>query len=160
MLLALTNTSQVAVELFLKLQSPASSPPPSLSVPCSCSYLFLLELATAVWQQQALGGSNPASCSVQVDFSEAQCETKGLSTLPAGLMDSDRSSGDRFIASSLDMINRPPSALPSTPVLHWSERRRQSQWGSISSRFTAVKMPRISSVGPVCLFGTYDQPTV
>ncbi|EMP42448.1 hypothetical protein UY3_00287 [Chelonia mydas] len=43
------------------------------------------------------------------------------------------SSGDRFIASSLDTINRPPERSPSTPVLHFCESRRQSRQGSVSS---------------------------
>ncbi|EMP33184.1 Glycogen debranching enzyme [Chelonia mydas] len=53
----------------------------------------------------------------------------GMSSLPTGSVGSDRSSGDRFIASSLDVINRSVSALPSTPVLERRERRRQSQRG-------------------------------
>uniref|UniRef100_A0A8C3HK57 Cytochrome P450 n=1 Tax=Chrysemys picta bellii TaxID=8478 RepID=A0A8C3HK57_CHRPI len=42
------------------------------------------------------------------------------------LAGSDRSSGSPFIASSLDTINRPASALPLTPVLHLHERCRRS----------------------------------
>ncbi|EMP39354.1 hypothetical protein UY3_03406 [Chelonia mydas] len=63
----------------------------------------------------------------------------GMSTLPAGLVGSDRSSRGRFMASSLDVINPPTSALPSTPVPHHHERCR---WGSSSSRLTEVKTPR------------------
>ncbi|EMP38995.1 Neuronal acetylcholine receptor subunit alpha-7 [Chelonia mydas] len=40
------------------------------------------------------------------------------SALPAGLAGSDLSIRDRFIASSVDVINRSPIALPSTPALH------------------------------------------
>ncbi|XP_074824854.1 BTB/POZ domain-containing protein KCTD15 isoform X2 [Natator depressus] len=54
------------------------------------------------------------------------------------------SSGGRFIASRLDAINRPPSTLPWTPVLHQGERRRRSRRESVSHRLTAVKTPRIS----------------
>ncbi|EMP28995.1 hypothetical protein UY3_13902 [Chelonia mydas] len=65
-----------------------------------------------------------------------------MSSLPAGLAGSDRSSGDGFITSSLDTINRPPSTLPSTPVPQHRERRRQSRRGSSSSRLTTVKTPQ------------------
>ncbi|EMP26703.1 hypothetical protein UY3_16207, partial [Chelonia mydas] len=51
-------------------------------------------------------------------------------------------SGSQFIASSEVAINRPPSALPSTPVLHQSEKRRRSRWGSVSSRPITVKTLR------------------
>ncbi|EMP33346.1 hypothetical protein UY3_09505 [Chelonia mydas] len=66
-----------------------------------------------------------------------------MSSLPAGSVGSDRSSGDRFIASSLDTINGSPSALPSTPVLQCRERRRQSQRGRDSSQLTVAKTPHI-----------------
>ncbi|EMP25446.1 Hormonally up-regulated neu tumor-associated kinase [Chelonia mydas] len=47
----------------------------------------------------------------------------GLSTLPAGSMGSDRSSGGRFIMSSLDAINRPPPFDSGTPP----EREAQAE---------------------------------
>ncbi|EMP33009.1 hypothetical protein UY3_09855 [Chelonia mydas] len=67
-----------------------------------------------------------------------------MSILPTGSVGSDQSSGGRFIASSLEAINRPPRALPSTPALHRCERRKQSRWGSSNSRLTIVKTPRIN----------------
>ncbi|EMP39809.1 Vasoactive intestinal polypeptide receptor [Chelonia mydas] len=51
---------------------------------------------------------------------------------------SDRSSGGRFIVSSLDARNRPLSALPSTPVLHQNEKRKRGRRESVSCRVTAV----------------------
>ncbi|EMP29730.1 hypothetical protein UY3_13098 [Chelonia mydas] len=64
-----------------------------------------------------------------------------MSSLPARRVGSDQSSGDRFIASSLDEINRPPSTLPSTPILQRHKGRRQSRQESGSSRLTVVKTP-------------------
>ncbi|EMP34187.1 hypothetical protein UY3_08650 [Chelonia mydas] len=86
-----------------------------------------------MWENQV---QVPAPVTSQVFY------TKGMSILPIGLVDSDRSSGARFITSSLDTINRPLSAFPSIPVLHRHERRRQSRLGSSSSRLTAVKTLR------------------
>ncbi|EMP28750.1 hypothetical protein UY3_14136 [Chelonia mydas] len=68
---------------------------------------------------------------------------KCMSSLRVGLAGSNRPSGDRFIVSSLDKINRPPSSLPLTPVLQRRERCRQSQRGSGSSRLNAVETPRV-----------------
>ncbi|EMP35018.1 hypothetical protein UY3_07826 [Chelonia mydas] len=68
-----------------------------------------------------------------------------MSSLTAGSAGSDRSNGDQFIESSLDAINQPSSALPSTPVLQCNERRRQSRWGSGSNRLSAVETPQVNS---------------
>ncbi|XP_050797146.1 gamma-glutamyl hydrolase-like isoform X2 [Gopherus flavomarginatus] len=66
-----------------------------------------------------------------------------MSTLPAGLAGSNQSSRDQFIVSSLDAINRPPSALLLTLVPQFGERHRQSRRGSASSPLTAVKTPQV-----------------
>ncbi|EMP41546.1 hypothetical protein UY3_01206 [Chelonia mydas] len=55
---------------------------------------------------------------------------------------SSRSSRGRFIASSIDAINRQLSSLPSTPVLHQNKKRKWNRRESISCRLTAVKKPR------------------
>ncbi|XP_043408837.1 grpE protein homolog 2, mitochondrial isoform X2 [Chelonia mydas] len=65
--------------------------------------------------------------------------TKAMSIVP-GRQRSIR--GGQFITSSLDKINRPPSALLLTSVLQRRERRRRSRRGSSSSRLTTVKTPR------------------
>ncbi|EMP41114.1 hypothetical protein UY3_01647 [Chelonia mydas] len=67
-----------------------------------------------------------------------------MSTLPAGSAGSDRSIGDRFIASSVDVINRSPIALPSTLELHHGKRRKQSRQGSSSRRSRAARMRTIT----------------
>ncbi|CAM2111825.1 unnamed protein product [Caretta caretta] len=57
----------------------------------------------------------------------------------AGSAGSDQSIGDRFIASSVDAINRSPIALPSTPELHHCKRRKRSQQGSSGRRSRAAR---------------------
>ncbi|EMP24497.1 Dynein heavy chain 8, axonemal [Chelonia mydas] len=84
---------------------------------------------------------------------------QGLSTLLAASAGSSRSSGVRFIVSSIDAINRPLSALPLTPVLHQNEERKWSQQESVSCRLTAVKTPRsVSSAPAVQWLSTYNAP--
>ncbi|EMP35740.1 Nuclear receptor coactivator 3 [Chelonia mydas] len=75
-----------------------------------------------------------------------QVEFKGILGHVYTYLQIDRSSGGRFIVPSEDTINRPPRALPSTPVLYESKKHRQSQWGSISSRPTTVKTPHDYSI--------------
>ncbi|EMP37358.1 Arf-GAP with GTPase, ANK repeat and PH domain-containing protein 1 [Chelonia mydas] len=58
------------------------------------------------------------------DAIRVELSLSGMSILPARLAGNDRSSGGRFIASSLDTIKQPPSTLPLTPVLQRCERRR------------------------------------
>ncbi|EMP38755.1 hypothetical protein UY3_04074 [Chelonia mydas] len=58
------------------------------------------------------------------------------------LAGSDRSIGDRFIASSIEAINRSLIALPSTPELHQGERRKRSRQGSGGRRFRTARTRR------------------
>ncbi|EMP38275.1 hypothetical protein UY3_04484 [Chelonia mydas] len=66
-----------------------------------------------------------------------------MSTLPAGSAGSDLSTGDRFIASSVDVINRSPIALPSTLEFHHGERQKRRQRGSSSRRSRTARTRRM-----------------
>ncbi|EMP39337.1 Zinc finger and SCAN domain-containing protein 29 [Chelonia mydas] len=85
------------------------------------------------------GGPEPEDGSASLHA----CSQERFSSQEEG---SNRSSRDRFITSSLDVINRPPSTIPSTPVLQHHERHWQSRQGSSSSRLTTVETPRVERI--------------
>ncbi|EMP40376.1 p21-activated protein kinase-interacting protein 1-like protein [Chelonia mydas] len=88
----------------------------------------------------AIAGDDEVIRLYDCDSQKCLCEFKAHENRSAG---SDQSRRGRFIPSSLDAINRPTRALPSTPVLCHCERRKWSQRNSGSSQLTVVKTPRM-----------------
>ncbi|EMP42069.1 hypothetical protein UY3_00659 [Chelonia mydas] len=82
-----------------------------------------------------------------------------MSTLPAGSAGSDRSIRDRFIAFSVDTINRSPIALLSTLELHQGERQKRSQQGSGGRRSRIVRTRMDQRAAPRAPLGN-NQETV